>query len=60
MGMGKVAETTSVDAAMRFNVGYVQLLAMLLCDWQDSLGAPGDVQLLHKTACALHLSCSAR
>ena len=42
---------------MRFNTGYVQLLTVLL--W-GSLCAPRDVQLLHQTARALHLSCSAR
>jgi len=42
---------------MRFNTDYVQLLTVLL--W-GSLCAPRDVQLLHHTARALHLSCSAR
>jgi hypothetical protein len=42
---------------MRFNTDYVQLLTALL---RGSLCAPRDVQLLHQTARALHLSCSAR
>jgi hypothetical protein len=54
---GKVAEITSVDAAMRFNTSYVELLTVLL--WV-SLCAPRDVQLSHRTARAFHLSCSAR